>query len=254
MWMFFSAFKSGYEIYQPLQFYPTSFGMESFSVLLSGQLIDGPKLPFSFGGVFIHSTLAAGGQALLATSVTAMAGYAFAKLKFPGKGVLFLLVIFIILVPRQALAIPVLKWIALLGLRGNLWSIILLGAVSGIGVIFFTQMFRRIPDSLVDLARVEGSSEFRTFITLLPLLAPALVTYGLIHFILAWQEHLLPLLLLSDDYQTLPLALTKLRDSSYRIPASISMAAATFVLLPVLLLFSIFHRQMRTALRDFTAH
>ena len=164
------------------------------------------------------------------------------------------MVIFIILVPRQALAIPVHKSIALLGLRGNLWSIILLGAVSGIGVIFFTQMFRRIPDSLVDLARVEGSSEFRAFITLLPLLAPALVTYGLIHFILAWQEHLLPLLLLSDDYQTLPLALTKLRDSSYRIPASISMAAATFVLLPVLLLFSIFHRQMRTALRDFTAH
>ena len=115
-------------------------------------------------------------------------------------------------------------------------------------------MFRRIPNSLIDLARVEGSSEFRNFLTLIPLMAPALVTYGLIHFILAWQEHLLPLLLLSDGNQTLPLALTKLRDSSYRIPTSISMAAATFILIPVALLFALFHRQMRTALREFTAH
>ena len=181
MWMFFNAFKSGYEIYKPLQFYPTSFGMESFSVLFAGQLTDGPKLPFSFGEVFIHSMLAAGGQAILATLVTAMAGYAFAKLRFPCKSILFLLAILVILVPRQALAIPVFKWIVQLGLWGDLWTIILLGAASGIGVIFFTQMFRRIPNSLVDLARVEGSSEFRTFVTLLPLLAPALVTYGLIH-------------------------------------------------------------------------
>ncbi|MFP6901876.1 MAG: hypothetical protein VCA36_13095, partial [Opitutales bacterium] len=86
------------------------------------------------------------------------------------------------------------------------------------------------------------------------LVSPALVTYGLIHFILAWQEHLFPLLLLSDDNQVLPLALAKLRDSSHRIPEAVSMAAATCSLLPVALLFAIFHRQIRTALRDFTAH
>ncbi len=254
VWMFFSAFKTQSEIYKPLLFFPSDYELDTFTVLFTGQLDNGAPLPFSFIEVFSHSLLIAGGQALLATFVTAMAGYAFAKLEFRGKSILFLLAILVILVPRQALAVPVYKWMIQIGLWGNLWSIILLGTASGIGVIFFTQIFRRIPDSLVDLGRVEGSSEFRNFVTLLPLVAPALVTYGLIHFILAWQEHLLPLLLLSDENQTLPIALARLKDPSYRIPANVSMAAATFIVLPVVLLFAIFHRQMRTALRDFTAH
>ncbi|MFP6855374.1 MAG: carbohydrate ABC transporter permease [Opitutales bacterium] len=253
-WMFFAAFKTQSEIYKPLLFFPSDYEIEPFAVLFTNQLANGAPLPFSFGQVFFHSLLAAGGQALFATFITSMAGYAFAKLKFTGKSIFFLLTILIILVPRQALAAPVYKWIIEIGLWGNLWSIVLLGAASGIGVIFFTQIFRRIPDSLIDLARVEGSSELRIFFTLLPLVAPALVTYGLIHFILAWQEHLLPLLLLSDENQTLPIALARLRDPSYRIPVNVSMAAATFIVLPVALLFAICHRQMRTALREFTSH
>jgi len=217
-------------------------------------LPNGSTLPFSFGEVFAHSILASGAQALFATALTAMAGYAFAKLRFRGKRLLFLLAILVILVPRQALAVPLFEWISQLNLNGSLWAVILPGAASGIGVIFFTQIFRRVPDSLVEMARLEGASEARVFLVLLPLVSPALVTYGLIHFILAWQEHLFPLLLLSEDNQVLPLALAKLRDSSHRIPEAISMAAATSTLLPVTMLFALFHRQIHTALKDFTAH
>ena len=254
VWMFFSSFKTNKEIYQPLLFFPSEYESDAFVSLFSGNLPDGVSLPFSFVEVFFHSILASGSQALFATILTAMAGYAFAKYRFRWKNILFLLAILVILVPRQALAVPLFEWLTQLNLNGSLWAIILPGAASGIGVIFFTQIFRRVPDSLMDLAQVEGASEARTFLVLLPLVSPALVTYGLIHFILAWQEHLFPLLLLTDDNQVLPLALAKLRDSSHRIPEAVSMAAATCSLLPVAILFAIFHRQIRTALRDFTAH
>ena len=224
--MFFSSFKTNKEIYQPLLFFPSEYESDAFVSLFSGNLPDGLSLPFSFVEVFFHSILASGSQALFATILTAMAGYAFAKYRFRWKNILFLLAILVILVPRQALAVPLFEWLTQLNLNGSLWAIILPGAASGIGVIFFTQIFRRVPDSLMDLAQVEGASEVRTFLVLLPLVSPALVTYGLIHFILAWQEHLFPLLLLADDNQVLPLALAKLRDSSYRIPEAVSMAAA----------------------------
>ena len=120
--------------------------------------------------------------------------------------------------------------------------------------MFFTQIFSRIPNELIDLARVEGASLPRTFLAILPLVAPALITYGLIHFILAWQEHLFPLLLLSDANQTLPLGLAKLRDSSHRIPEAVAMAAATFTLVPVVALFAVFYGKMRTALAELTLH
>ena len=132
----------------------------------------------------------------MATFVTAAAGYAFSKMKFRGSGWLFGIAIIVILVPKQALAVPLFEWMAWLGWQGELWSLVLPGVASGLGVIFFTQVFRKVPDELIDLAKVEGLNPVRIFLTLLPLIAPALVTFCFLHFILSWQEHLLPLLML----------------------------------------------------------
>jgi trehalose/maltose transport system permease protein len=101
---------------------------------------------------------------------------------------------------------------------------------------------------------VEGYSGIRTFCLLLPLIGPALVTYGLLHFILSWQEHLLPLLLLNDQNLTLPIALSKLRDSSHRIPEAVGMAAGVLSMIPILLLFGICFRKMKTALVSLSLH
>ena len=246
-WLFLSSFKTNKEIYQPLLLFPSDYEWDAYSSLFSREFLD-------FPGFFLNSIFISFSQAFLAVVVTAGAGFAFAKLEFPFKRLLFMLAILVILLPRQALAIPLFEWIALLELNGSAWSVILPGVASGIGIVFFTQVFRGVPDELIDLARVEGVSAFRTFLIVLPLVSPALVTYGLIHFILSWQEHLLPLLLLSDENQTLPLGLAKLQDSSHRIPEAVAMAAATFSLLPVSVLFGIFYRRMRTALTDLALH
>ena len=247
LWLFLSAFKTNKEIYQPLLLFPADFEWDAFAALFSGEYLDFPRY-------FLNSVWVSVAQALLAVIFTAGAGFAFAKLRFPYKRFLFLLAVLVILLPRQALAIPLLEWLAWLELNGSTWAVILPGIASGIGIVFFTQVFRQLPDELLDLAQVEGASTIRCYLTVLPLVAPALVTYGLIHFILAWQEHLFPLLLLSDQNHTLPLGLAKLRDSSHRIPEAVAMAAATFTLLPVAVLFAVFYRKMRTALTELTLH
>lgn len=246
-WLLLSTFKTNKEIYQPLLIFPADYEWDAFTALFSGEYL-------AFTGYFLNSVIISVFQALFAVIVTAGAGFAFAKLRFPCKRFLFLLAVLVILVPRQALAIPLFEWLAWLELNGSRWAVILPGIASGIGIVFFTQIFRRVPDELVDLARVEGASPFRSYLAILPLVTPALVTYGLIHFILAWQEHLFPLILLSDENQTLPLGLAKLRDSSHRIPEAVAMAAASFTLLPVAILFAVFYRKMRTALAELTLH
>lgn len=240
-WMFFSSFKTNREIYRPAQLLPEDYEWDSYSALWSGEYL--PFLDY-----FMHSILVSGGQAILATLVTAAAGFAFAKFGFRGSGWLFGVAVLVILVPKQALAVPLFEWMAWLGWQGDLWSLALPGVASGLGVIFFTQVFRKVPGELVDLARVEGLSPVRIFALLLPLVAPALVTYCFLHFILSWQEHLLPLLMLDDENLTLPIALAKLKDSSHRIPEAVGMAAATLSLIPVVVLFGLCFRKMKTAL------
>jgi len=226
-WMFLSSFKTNREIYQPTLFIPKDFEPDSYLSLFSDQYI--PFLSY-----FLNSTFISVCQALLAVFVTAAAGFVFAKYSFRGKSIVFGIAILVILIPKQALALPLFDWMLWLGLHGGKWALILPGIASGLGIVFFTQVFRKVPDELLELAKVEGLSVHRTFLLILPLAGPALVTYGLLHFILSWQEHLLPLLLLDDENITLPIALAKLRDSSHRIPEAVGMAAATLSLLVIL--------------------
>ena len=158
----------------------------------------------------------------------------------------------LIIFPKQSLAVSMFEWLGILGWQGSLWSLMLPGAVTGLGVVFFLQLFRNLPDEWLEIARIEGLSAWRTFQLLVPLAFPGLVTFFLLHFVLSWQEHLLPLLALDEESMTLPLALTKLRDASFRIPEAVSMAAATLSILPVALMFAVCFRLMKSALREVT--
>ena len=240
-WMFFSSFKTNKEIYQPAQLFPEKFDGQAYGMLMNGQFVD-------FGEGLWQSFLIASSQSLLATLVSALVGFVLAKYSFRGKTLLIGAALIIILIPRQALVVPVFEWFNFLGWTGSSWSLILCGIASGLGVIFFTQSFRHLPDELMESSRLEGFSPLRVFVLILPLFAPGLVTYFLLHFALCWQEHLLALLLLDDSNMTLPLTLAKLSDSSHRAPEAIGMAAATLSFVPIVVLFGLFFGKMRTAL------
>ena len=245
VWMLLSCFKTNREIYQPTLLFPADYQLDAFL-----SLFDGDYLPF--WQILSNSLFISIGQALLATLISASAGYCLAKCKFKGKEMILFLTLLIVLVPKQTIAVPMLDWMSWLGWRGSLFSLLLPGAVTGLGVLFFLQIFRRFPQEWIDLATLEGMNMRQTYVFLLPLILPGLITFFFLHFVLSYQEHLLPLLLLNDQNMTLPLALAKLKDSSHRIPESVGMVVATFSLIPVLGLFVLVFSKMKTALKEVT--
>ena len=266
LWMVFGIFKTNHEFFQPLRIWPMkplnleywkgladTFFPNEFNFINIHELVMGKWVPF--WDVFANSMVSSFCQALGAVALSAMAGYAFARLKFKFKNVYFVFVLALILVPRQLFAVPLFSWLNILGLNDSIFGIILPGVITGLGVIYFTQVFRKIPAEFIQIARTCGASEFRVFLMLLSLIWPAILSYGMIHFVLAWHEHLLPMLVLStDSHQTLPLALAKLYDVSQRTPQGVQMAASTFSLIPTALLFALCHRKFKSSLSDMLVH
>ncbi len=247
-WMFFASFKENRQIFSPLKLWPEHFGGQYY-----GQLFSGEWIPFV--RVFANSLIIALAQAVGAVAVTSLAGYAFAKHRFPMRRMLFLLSLVVIVLPQQALAISLFTWLDALHLSNRLAGVILPGVVSGLGILYFTQVFRQVPDDYVHLARMAGASEFRVYTTLLPMLTSPLLSFGLVQFILAWHEHLIPMLVLSAaDQQTLPLALASLYGSSLRFPFAVLMAGSTLTLIPTILLFGLLHRRFKSSLSELLVH
>lgn len=248
VWMFCSAFKPNKELFHPLVLFPSTWSLDYFK-----QLFKGDWIPFwhVFGNSILISFLESIGTVLL----TSLAGYVFAQHQFKGRGLFFALSLVVIVLPQEALAVPLFSWLNDLKLIDSMWGVILPGVVSGLGILYFTQVFRQMPRELVEASRLAGLSEWRVYLTLLPLCWSALLSFGLIQFILSWHEHLIPLLVLSTQTkQTLPLALASLYGSSLRFPFAVLMAASTITVLPTAILFALLHRRFKSSLSEVLPH
>ncbi len=248
LWMLFSGFKTNREIFRPLQLFPAEWKIQFFQELLNGTWID-------FWTVFANSILISTAQAIGALFLTVPAGYVFAQHNFRFKKTAFVLLLMVIVVPRQALIVPLFSWLETLKLFDHPVGVILPGMVSGLGLLFFTQVFRQVPQSYIDTARLAGASEFQVILTLIPMLGSSVLSYALIHFTLAWHEHLIPMLVLdSTENQTLPIALSALYGASLRVPYAVLMAGSLFALLPTTLLFGLLYRRFRNSISQILVH
>ena len=204
-WLIVSATKTNPDLF-------TSFGLWFASDFnLSNNLSD---LFTHDGGVFLtwlwntayYATCSAVGAALIA----AIAGYAFAKFQFPGRTLLFAIILGSIMVPSTALAIPTYLLLSKIGLINTPLAIILPSLVSPFGV-FLMRIYaeQAVPDELLDAARVDGAGEMRIFWSVaLRILVPGFVTVLLFSFVATWNNYFLPLLVLSDPtYYPLTLGL-----------------------------------------------
>lgn len=246
LWMVLATFKANPEIFNTFPLWPEEFHFRHYRSLLSGEWIPFPRQ-------FLNSLVIAVAQTLIALAFSAAAGFVFAKYAFRGKRPLFGLAVLVVLIPRQILVLPLFVWMNELHLLDGVWSVIWPGAVSGIGVLFFTQACKRLPDDLLDMARTEGASEYRLFLACLPLLKPSLIAYGLIHFILAWHEHLIPLVMLSTpEHMTAGVALSSLYGSSLRIPYGLLMAGSAMTVAPTALLYLLVQRHFKSSLAELT--
>lgn len=149
----------------------------------------------------LNSLVYAGGGAFVATLLAGMCGYALAKYRFPGREVLFNVVLGGVLVPATALALPLFLIFSTFDATNTFWSVFLPSIVSPFGV-YLSRIFAAasVPDELLEAARLDGAGEVRTYFTVsVRLMFPALVTIFLFQFVAIWNNFFLPLIMLRDS-------------------------------------------------------
>ncbi|HYN92410.1 MAG TPA: carbohydrate ABC transporter permease [Pilimelia sp.] len=162
------------------------------------------------GGIYLtwlrNSAMYAVVSGVGATVVAAFAGYAFAKLRFPGRNALFATLLGLIMVPATALVLPTYLLMAEVDLIDSIWAVILPSLLNPFGVYLLrVYVHDSVPDEMLEAARIDGAGEFRVFRSVaLPVMRPALVTVLLFTMVAAWNNFFLPLVMLSDS-QLLPL-------------------------------------------------
>lgn len=187
-------------------------------------------------------------SALIAASVvffSTLAGWAFAKLRFVGGGPLLIFVIATMAVPTQLGVVPLYILFSKLGWTGNIGAIIVPALTSAFGVFWMTQYLRQaVPDELVEAARVDGASSFRTFLAVgLPAARPAAAMLGLFTFVAAWNNFFWPFIVLDRQSPTLPVALSLLQ-SNYFVDYSKVLAGVLLSTIPLLILFIFAGKQL----------
>lgn len=175
--------------------------------------------------------------------VVSLAGYAFAKLRFPGRSKVYRVLLTAMVIPAQVAMLPMFLLLRTLGLVNTYWGVIIPALAPVFGIFMVRQYALSLPDELIDAARVDGAGEFRIFRTLVfPLLRPILVTFGVFSFIGAWNDFMWPLIVLSDERRyTLPVALANLI-GEHAEDIELMMAGSVLTVLPVLLLFLVLQR------------
>lgn len=187
---------------------------------------------------FLNSTLVATGVTLLSLSFNAMAGYAFAKLRFSGRDRLFRALVGALVIPAQVAMIPLFLLMKQLGLVNTYGGVVVPAMASIFGIFLVRQYALSLPDELLEAARIDGASEGKIFVWIvLPLLKPVLVTLAVFTFLATWNDFLWPLIVLTDtQVQTLPVALANL-SREYVQDNELMMAGSVLTILPVLALF-----------------
>jgi multiple sugar transport system permease protein len=175
---------------------------------------------------------------------SAMAGYAFAKKRFPGRELMFWAFLATLMVPFQATLIPSYILVARLGWVDNYWGLIVPTLANSQAVFLMRQFISQLPDELFEAAEIDGASEWRVFTTIvLPLIRPVLATLGIFVFLWHWNDFLWPLVIgQSGTMQTLTVGLATLQTQA--VPINHIMAGATITVVPSLLVFGLLQRYL----------
>lgn len=203
---------------------------------------------FSQGNVYIwgwNSLWTSAVVTLITVAISALAAYAFSRLQFTGKKWLFVAVIASIIVPPQALIIPLYYQMLAFNMVDTYWGLMLPQVVMAPIVFILKKFFDAVPVELEDAARVDGASRLRVFWSVvLPLSRPILGAVSIFVFIQAWNNFLWPFLIINDTFlMTLPVGLQTV-ENAYGIQYAQVMAQAVLAALPLILVFLFFQRQI----------
>ncbi len=181
----------------------------------------------------LNSAIVASVAAVSSVVVSSLAGFGFAKYRFPGRDVFFLAIVGILMVPFQSVVVPLYIWMNELGLLDMAPDL-----VSVFGVFLMRQAIEMIPNDYIDAARIDGASELRIFfLVILPSVKPAIATLLIIKFLWSWNEFFWPMVVISSPQMKVVTMGLMSFTNMYYIEYNLLTAAAVVSILPILLIF-----------------
>ncbi|HEM3218012.1 TPA: carbohydrate ABC transporter permease [Streptococcus suis 2524] len=237
VWMVLTSFKTVTESTQmnPFQFLPSKWMVSNYTEAIRTN---------NFPILYLNTILMMLWRIFSSVMFSAMAAYAFARLEFPGRNVLFGLVLFQMMVPPQLFVIPQYLMIDQLGMRNTIFALVFPGIVSAFGTFLLRQFFMGLPKELEESAKLDGCNTGQTFFkVMLPLAKSGLIALAIFTALFAFKDLLWPLIINSEaDKATLSSALSKIQ-GAYAVNYPQLMAASVLAIWPMLVLYVIFQKQ-----------
>lgn len=235
MWFITSSFRSNNEVFANIN--PFSFG----KMFLGSYSLDNYRTIFSqydFLQTVINTLVICLLTIAIGIVVCSMAGYALAKMQFRGRKLVFALVLFAIMVPFDAIAIPLYTIITDLKWVDTYQAIVLPAVANGMTIFMFRQSFRDINDSLIEAARIDGAGEFRIFWQIImPISIPSVISGALVMFTSQWNAFMWPLLVArSDKLKMLQVALADFQLENGTMWAELFAGITISMLIPCMIL------------------
>jgi multiple sugar transport system permease protein len=229
-----SLMPSGEASTYPPHFFPSRLTFAHYSDLFTR---------LSIGKYLLNSAFVSFVVTFASLAINAMAGYAFAKLRFRGRDRLFRVLSTGLVLPVQVAMLPLFLLMKNLHLINTYWGVIIPGMASIFGIFLVRQYALAIPDEMLDAARVDGASEFRIFWSIVvPGIVPILATLSIWTFLATWNDFMWPLIVLSDEsHYTLPVALANLAGEHVQ-DTELMMAGSVLTVIPVMLVFLFLQR------------
>lgn len=240
-WLVITAFAPASEITSVNNMFPKKFTYENFQKL------------FKTKNLFIWLL----NSAIVSVVVTvfhlffdSLSGYAFAKKEFPGKNIIFWLILSTMMVPGQVILVPLFVMMIKYKLIDTLWAIILPGLAGPFGIFMMKQYIQTIPKEYEDSARIDGCSELGIYFRIIvPLCKPAFAALAIFVFVAYWNGFIWPLIaLMSEDKYVLPVGLATLQEQQ-STDYGLLMAGAAFAALPMIAVFFVFQKYFMAGLR-----
>jgi ABC-type glycerol-3-phosphate transport system permease component len=235
LWIMLVTALSGQSVFSTqLDLLPTHITLANFARVFSA---------WPVGQWFSNSVIVTALTTIISVVVSVMAGYGFAKLRFPAKTPLFLLLLSTMMIPTQAILVPQFRLVNALGLVGTFWAVIIPGAAATFGIFLARQFMIGIPTELIEAAKIDGAGPVRIFWSIvLPLSKPLLAVLTLLSLMYQWNDFLWPLIVLRDpSLYTLPIGLQFLQ-GQYQTDYGALMAMTLITVGPLVVLFLVFQR------------
>ncbi len=237
-WMITTAFKSSTEVYQfPPIWIPENLNLDNFVTAWESA---------PFGRFYLNSIITTVSGVVLEVLIATLTAYAFARIEFPKRDALFVVVLAAMMIPGQLALIPNYVTLHHLGWINTLQGIVVPHISSVFGAFLLRQAFLSLSSEIFDAAKIDGASHLRSlFSVAIPIVKPVIATLVLYLFIAKWNAYLWPLIVTnSQNMRTLPVGLVMVRHAEYQIGPEHLMAASLFVLIPVLIVFFAAQKQL----------